>query len=286
MSGGSSSPSKTTTTSEPWKEQKPYLLDVFKQAQNQYNAPGPEYFPYSTVAGTSPATEWAQQYITGTGRDQLQQSANSALGALNFNLNSTQDIQNNPYLASAIEAAQRPLVQQFSDAGGVLSGIRDQFQGAGQFGSTRQGIGEGIAAGRLQQQLGDISATMGNEAYMRGLDASVKSLAFLPQIQEGLIAPAKAVDAVGQQQQQMEQAYLNDLINRFNYYQNLPAAQLAQYQNLVQGSYGGTTTQQLPTSGGTSPLSGALGGAATGAAIGGPWGALAGGILGGASSFF
>lgn len=54
MGGGS----KTTTTStDPWEGQSPYLEDIFTQAQNLYGRGPQQYFPGQTVAPFSPQTQ-------------------------------------------------------------------------------------------------------------------------------------------------------------------------------------------------------------------------------------
>ena len=57
-----------------------------------------------------------------------------------------------------------------------------------------------------------------------------------------------------------------------------PFAALQNYQNLISGNFGGTTTTNTPYY--TNPLGSAAGGAATGFAVGGPWGAAIGAGLG------
>src|SRR5688500_4836148 len=236
-SGGSSSGTQKTVA-EPWKEQRPFLLDIFRQAENQFHQPGPGYYPGQTVAGQSPATTQAQQYILGQATNQGQQVGQMGVDSLGRLLNGGL----NPHLDAAIAAAQRPLIQQFTDSGGTLSNIRDQFTQAGQFGGTRQGIAEGIAGGRLQHELGDISSQIAFDALKQQQQAQVQALSLLPGIQQSLYAPAYALDAVGQQQRSLDQAQIDAMIDRYNYEQNLEAAKLAQYQQLVQGTFGGTST--------------------------------------------
>jgi hypothetical protein len=84
---------------------------------------------------------------------------------------------------------------------------------------------------------------------------------------------------------------LNDDMNRYNYGQQLPDQQLANYISAIQGNYGGTTSTSQDVNG--NPVAGGVGGALTGylggnalqGALGaggnwGPWGALLGGLGG------
>ena len=54
--GQQSQPANTTstTTSEPWAEQKPFLEDIMGLAQSQYQGAGPEYFPTPTISPVDP----------------------------------------------------------------------------------------------------------------------------------------------------------------------------------------------------------------------------------------
>ncbi|NQD57435.1 hypothetical protein HP546_19040 [Pseudomonas sp. CM25] len=76
---------------------------------------------------------------------------------------------NNPYFQSAVNSAIRPVTENFNEQ--VMPAIRQGAQAAGQMGSSRQGIAEGIAARGYQDTVGDISANMGNAAYAQGLQA-------------------------------------------------------------------------------------------------------------------
>ena len=53
MCGGGGTQVSTSTT-EPWEEQIPYLTSGFKEAQRLYNRGAPEYYPGETLAGFDP----------------------------------------------------------------------------------------------------------------------------------------------------------------------------------------------------------------------------------------
>lgn len=88
--GGSSG--SDTTTSVPWSGQSPYLSDVFRQAQGQYYAGGPQYYPDSTVVGFSPQSQLAMDLQTnralnGSGAEQgFNQYLQNAMGQNQLNL--------------------------------------------------------------------------------------------------------------------------------------------------------------------------------------------------------
>jgi hypothetical protein len=193
------------------------------------------------------------------------------------------DPNSNPNLQKTVDAALGRTTRAFNED--VLPGIRSSFVGAGQGGSTRQGIAEGIAMDRLQQNLGDTAASMYSQAYGQGLDAMLRGVALAPQTGQMLMAPSGVLSAVGTDQQAMNQAQLTDLVNRWNFNQNAPWNELVQYGQLVTGGFGGTSTTNAPSPQ-SSPLMGAAGGALSGAAlaqmVGGPvgWGAGIGALIG------
>lgn len=87
---------------------------------------------------------------------------------------------------------------------------------------------------------------------------------------------------------QFQDRALQDQMNRFNYYQNLPNQTLSQYAGILGplAGLGGTQTTQLPGgSQGGAALGGALSGAAAGSAFG-PYGALIGGGIGALGGYF
>lgn len=64
---------------------------------------------------------------------------------------------------AAIDAATRAITESYTDSGGIMSTIRQGAGDAGQFGSSRQGVAEGIASGRYFDAIGDTAAKIANE---------------------------------------------------------------------------------------------------------------------------
>jgi len=63
MCGGGTQVS--TSTTEPWEGQKPYLTGGFKEAKRLYNKGAPDYYPGETLAGFDPMQKAAQQATLG-----------------------------------------------------------------------------------------------------------------------------------------------------------------------------------------------------------------------------
>lgn len=247
------------------------------------NAPYPGAKPVPFSADTNAARDYLRSYATGAGA----QSAGNANSYSNFLMGGAQYAESNPYLQSAINAAIRPVTQQFTDSGGVMQGIRQNAMGAGQAGGSRQGVAEGIAAGRYADVTGDIAARMSNENYQNALRAGTQALALSPQTYNLGMAPGGTLGALGAQGEMLSQEQEQYAADSRNWQLNAPWAPLQNYANIVFGgsSPGTTATQSGPQ--GPSRMQSALGGAAMGAAMGAsmsgpaaPYGAVIGGGIG------
>lgn len=232
-----------------------------------------------------------------TGQNLAKTAANTIAGqylpelgqATQFGLSNVLDPTSNPYLQSTIDAAIRPITQSYTDAGGVLSNIRnDAVANGGQGNSTRQGVAEGIAAGRYANTIGDTASKITSDAYSKGLDTYAKIYGLAPSVISSLTAPADIYSAVGSQNQQAQQAQNNYLADARNWQLNSQWLPLQNWANIVYGAGPqGTTTNSTGQQNTSNPLTGALGGALTGYQLGslipggGLYGAVGGAVLGG-----
>lgn len=262
MSGGGGSQT-VHQNADPWRGQQQYLLDLFQRAQTAADNP-PEYFPGQTVASQTPETTQAQQMLTQQATGGSQQVADASTNAAVFNLGAGRDVASNPYLQAAITGAIRPTYQQLTDV--ALPAIGSNAEAHGQYGSSRQGVAEGLAISRANQSAGDIAARMSSEGYMTGLDNATKTLALAPTVQQAGSMPASQLDAVGQQKQAYNQALIDAEMNRWNYAQNEPWMTAQNYQQILQGSFGGSATTTSPSAQ-VNPAMSAVGGAAMGYAL-------------------
>lgn len=80
----------------------------------------------------------------------------------------------NPALQQATAAAIQPYIQQFQTQ--IIPGLRESSIANGAFGGTRNQIAEGLAAQGLEQQAGNITANMANNAYNQGLNAFTQGI--------------------------------------------------------------------------------------------------------------
>jgi hypothetical protein len=110
----------------------------------------------------------------------------------------------------------------------------------------------------------------------------LKGSALLPSFDQQTLQNMQAALGAAGLGQQNQQNIINDDVNRWNYYQNLPYQQLGNFANMIGGNYGGTTNLSQPyyQNQGANLVSGALGGAGLGNALAGTLG-LSTGTAGG-----
>lgn len=267
-SGGSSSqPAGNTTTvqkSDPWSGQQPYLEDLFRQAQVQFNNYHPQYFPGQTVAPFDPLQT---QAINQTAQvAQNNPTAGNASSAVNNYLGGSYLNQQNPYFNQVAQ----------STLGQVVPQLESQFAAGN--GMNRPGAAYAVGQGA--------ASAVGNLAYQdyQNQQANQLKAAFLaPQIQSMPYTDIAQMFNAGAANQSQNQAGINADINKFNFQQSLPFEQMNQYANLISGNYGGTSTLTQPyfqNNSGSNAALGGLGGMALGGLLGGSSGAGIGGTLG------
>lgn len=266
---GSGGGNTTTTTKQKLSAQQKKLLDLaVPVAQGYINPDGTvnaSTYPGSTVAPINPNQTLGQNLALGAAMGPVQQASNSAMGGLNFlTSGDVLDVNSNPYLAGAINAAVRPITENYNDV--VLGNIRDNASLAGQYGYNRQGLQEAAASRDYLRQTGDTSQKLSFDAYNAGLDAMAKGLAFAPSVIQTGFAPASAVAGVGQQQQQLQQQQIDAQVAEFYKKQFLPLSIAEEIAGMASGIPGGSVASTT-SGGGTSTLQSILGLGAAGASL-------------------
>ena len=285
--GGGGSSTQTVQTYDPTEAAQ--RAKVQSEAGKIYNSTAQktadEPYPGAKPINQSQDTLLAQEAARAAGSEVSNNYLPQLTQATEYGLNGARDIMNNPYLDATIKAATRPITESYTDAGGVMSNIRaGAIDAGGQGKSTRQGIAEGIAAGRYADAIGDASAQIATDAYNKGQDTFTKTYALAPNAAAANMLPSQMYGAVGVQNEQFAQNQENYLGASRQYDLNADWLPLQNWANIVYGGtgpQGTTTTSDGGGSSGGPSAGGALGGAAAGFSVGGPWGAAAGAVLGG-----
>jgi hypothetical protein len=196
--------------------------------------------------------------------------------------------QTNPFLDSVAQSTLASIVpsiqKQFIEGGGlsspqaayatsqgataalapVLSSAFQQEQ-QNQLGAAGQ-LAQNQLAGQGQQ----ISAATGlGNQYATELQRMIQGTALFPQTLQSLLVGPEAERQAGTAQRGLEQASINDAIQRWNYQQTLPYQRLNEFIGEISGNYGGTSQTRNPyyTNTGANALGGGLGGALLGSQL-------------------
>jgi hypothetical protein len=266
----------------------------------------PTFFPGQTYVNPSEQTLTALQQQENLARQQspVLQQAQQAFGSALGQVGQTAAggfLNANPYQAQMIQAATRPLEQQFSQQ--VLPGISSLYSKSGRLGSGAMERALGTATEGFGRALGDVTSNIAGSQFQaeRGLQqqaqlAQAALAQSAPAIYGQQFLPSQTLAEVGAQREAIAGLPLQEQMARFSFGQQLPYQQLQGYLSSVYGSpmggYGSQTTQTpMSTNRTTGVLGGALAGGLGGYALnrafdfGSPGlssaiGAGAGGLLG------
>jgi hypothetical protein len=264
MGGGSQAPTQKTTV-ELSPEQKaiygyatPYLKDFAATAPQRYGG--------STISDFNPNQVAGQDAVLGATGTMADVAGNAARANQFFTSGDIWNPSSNPALQGAIDATTRPIVQNYQEK--VLPGIRSDAISSGNFGGSRQGVAEGIAARDTATAIGDTAAKTTEDLYKTNVDAQLKSMGLAPTVQGALLAPGQAQSGVGDVQQAMSQAKLNELVQ--NFFADNGGMDFAKAKDILSllGAMPGSTTVSTGSVPQPNMAMSTLGGAASGAALG------------------
>ncbi len=258
----------TTTQIDPTIQ--PFLSYGLTEAQKQYQAGGPQYYPGQTYVSPSQTTQRGLQALEQramAGNPLMGQAQQTLSGLLDGTVNpamagvqataSGKYLSGNPFFQGAFAPAAQAATQQFQSALGTLS---SQASKAGRYGSGAAERLQGQASGQLAQQLANTAGQLAytNYATERGLqEAAMGRLGSLAQqdIANRMMAVSAAPQLASADYQdiqnllsagQLREGYtgkqLQSDIDRFNFLQNRPQQNLANYLNAVYGNPMGRMT--------------------------------------------
>lgn len=252
---------ETVTTSSIDPALKPFLTEGLERARSLFlTGQQPKFFEGQTYVSPSAQTTeaLAQQEALARQASPILQQAQSAYSQALGNIGATAGgsfLGANPYQAQMMQAATRPLEQQFSNQ--VLPQIASLYSKAGRYGS---GAMQNALTGATEAQtraLGDITSNIAGQQYQqeRGLQQQAQlGLAGLasaaPSIYAQQYIPSQQLAQVGAAQEAIAAQPLQEQMARFNFAQQLPYQQLSGYLSSVygspMGSYG-TQSQTMPS---------------------------------------
>jgi hypothetical protein len=283
---------ETVTTSSIDPALRPFLTEGLERARSLFlTGQQPQFFQGQTYVSPSAQTEEALAQQEALARQQspvlqqAQQAYQQSLGGIGATAGGS-FLGSNPYQAQMMQAATRPLEQQFSQS--VLPSIASLYSKAGRYGSGAMQNALGQATEGYGRALGDITSNIAGQQYQqeRGLQQQAQlGLAGLasaaPSIYGQQFIPSQQLAQVGAAREAIAAQPLQEQMARFQFGQQLPYQQLQGYLSSVYGTpmanYG-TQSSQAPNN--------YIGSALGGAGLGYLGGSLLGGTTGGISNAY
>jgi hypothetical protein len=232
--GGSSKQQKSTVTNDPWSAQQPHLKNLFSRAEGLYNSGPIQYYGGDTRANMSPVTQGALQGITERGQNgsPLNQAAG---GYITDTLSGKYLNADAPGLDSVLNRAR--------------SAADSTYAGLGRYGSGAHDTAVADSVGNLMFQ-----------NYQAERDRMGGAAALAPQIAGQDFIDLNAVLGAGDRYQGELQGEIDADIDRYNFQQQSPYANLQSFQDFISGGYGGNQQSLTPKQQGASTGQQALGG--------------------------
>lgn len=172
-------------------------------------------------------------------------------------------------LNSAIDAANNRIDWNYNTT--VAPQVRQGATSAGQYGSTRHGVAEGIALSNLSQQKLDAANTMAYQDQQAYNANQLNALNSLSNITTGLNSGNTTAYNAGTLNQQQQQNEINGQLEKWAYENNVTLNDLMAYKNLISGDMGGSSAGSVKASsaggGGLGALA-SIGGSALGSYMG------------------
>jgi len=281
MSGGGSSGS-STVTNELDPTVKPFVEYGLDEAKRLYRQGGEQFYPGQTYVGMSPQTRSALGQAEQRSK-MLQNYINPVTGLVGQTASGGY-LGGNPFFGGAFDAATRQARGQYEDA---TQRLRSQASSLGRYGSPAQSMLQDAQDATYAQALTDTAGKLAYENFARERGNQLQAQMNLANMLEsGLDRRMGATEQLlqaGQVVEGYEEAKLADAINRFNFQQGMPQANLSRYLSAVYGSpQGSETTSPVFRNRALNTLgSGLLGaGLAQSANINPTYGAGAGALLG------
>jgi hypothetical protein len=269
---------------------RPYLELGLRAAEQQFLQTQPQFFPGQTYVSPSQQTldaYAAQEQIARTAPSTLQAAQESYMRGLG-GLGATAQgafLTGNPFQLSAIEAATRPIMQQYQEQ--TLPGIASGFSRAGRYGSGAMERAQGRAAEATGRAIGDVAANIAYTGYeaergrqQQALTQQINAAEMAPQIYGQQFLPSQQLAQIGAAREAISAQPLQEQMARFQFAQQAPVQQLQSFLSSVYGTpMAGSQYAPTPVSQ-TNRAANVLGLGA----LGGGVGSMIGGNLGGYSS--
>lgn len=236
----------------------PYLEMGLRRAERLFfGEPQPSLYPGQMYVSPSQQTEQAlamQEQLASAASPFIsagQQGYLSSLGQIGQTA-AGGFLQGNPYQQAMVQAATRPLTQQYGEQ--IVPGIASLYSRAGRYGSGSMERALSGATEAYGRALGDVTSNIVGQDYARerGLQQQAQlgqaALAqAAPSFYQSSFLPAQTLAQVGAAREAIAARPLQEAIQRYQYSQQLPYQQLQGFLSSVYGTpMGSSQIAQVP----------------------------------------
>jgi hypothetical protein len=250
----------------------PYLATGLQAAEQQFLRTTPQFFTGQTYVSPSQQTLAAlqqQEALATQAQPALQAAQQSYLSGLSGLQQTAQGgYQGSPYLQQQIEAASRPIQQQFEQT--TLPGVASLYSRAGRYGSGAMERAVGQATEATGRALGDVASNIAFQDYaaqqqrqQQAQGALLQGATLAPQVFAQQFLPSQQLGQIGAAREAIAAQPLQEEMQRFYFQQQAPVEQLSSYLSSVYGTpMRSSVAPQASVQ--TNPLGQAIGGASLG----------------------
>ena len=270
---------------------RPYLgLGLQRAEQLFFGGQQPTLYPGQMYVSPSQQTQQAlaaQEAIATQASPFLEQAGRSYMGALGGlgQIAGGSFLGGSPFREAQIQAATRPLMQQFEQS--TLPAIQSAFSRAGRYGSGAQERAIGQATEATGRAVGDVAAQIAAADFARerqlmqqALGQEIAAAQAAPQFFAQQFLPSQQLAQIGAAREAIAAQPLQEAMTRYQFAQQLPYQQLQTFLSGVYGTPMSASQYQSIPQAQRNVGAGVLGGASLGAGVG----QMIGGSLGGISA--
>jgi len=275
----------TVQKADPYIGQQPYLLDLYEQAQNQFQAGPQQFFPGQTYATPSDTVLAAEDMQRQAALAQSELGMRSIIPGFQQQLMSPAQRFQDPMLQQSLQASLRPIEESGAR---LLQQARRGATKTGNLGGTRQGILEAEVIRDITQKQADVASKLYGNVYGDVLRTQAATLGMSPSIMSTFAQPAQTLAQVGASETARAQQPITEAMQRFAFEQEAPGEALNRYAQIAGTNILPPTTTSSGGPGGPGALAGGLGGAGLGygiAQMAGAGGLSSAGLMAGANPY-
>lgn len=238
MSKGGSS-TQTIQKADPWSGVKPSLQNLYGKVDQGLNNIQ-DYYPGQTFANLTPLQEAGMFGNLDYAQNMFAPATAGFQRQLGQYMDAPTNITNDPAVQNMMQANQNSVTDWLQQQ--ALPSIRSGASRAGQYGSSRQGIAEGLAINKGAQTLADANAKTALGAYGTAAGLAGNAMANFPGALEMGLRPGDIAIKYGNVYQSLADKALQEQMQRYAYPEETYWNRIGQAAGALQGYPSGSSS--------------------------------------------